>query len=335
MSEGAKRLATVTRAPILDRRRADLAGRTITVGDVTLPRAGDATIDIDGRAIHFTHLDRVLWPESGFTKGEMVAYYLAIAPAILPHLADRPLTVGRFPGGVDGRGFAQSEVPGRPAWLRATTLTLANGKVKAFTIVDDRAGLAWLAQMGCIELHTFLAAMPDLEKPTCVLFDLDPTPPSSIADAAFAAVVLRDHLAARGLVAFAKTTGSLGLHVVVPLAGPVTYDETRAFANDVARALVARHPDRISDALARAARVGRVLVDVRQNSRRLTMAVPYSLRSAPRPFASTPVEWTEVERAAAEANPSLLAFEAPQVLERVAESGDRFASVLTLRQCLP
>lgn len=321
----AKRLASVTRAPILDRRRDDLYGLELHVGDVVLPRAGDATVTVDSRSIRFTHLDRVLWPEAGFTKGEMVAYYLAVAPAILPHLADRPLTVGRFPGGVDGRGFAQAEVPGRPEWMRTTTLTLANGKVRAFTLVDDRAGLAWLAQMGCIELHTFLARAPDLERPTMVLFDLDPTPPATLADAAIAACALAERLDARGLASLVKTSGSLGIHVVVPLDEPTTYEATRTLAHAVARELVTRYPERISDALPRADRAGKVLVDVRQNSRRLTMAAPYTLRSAPRPFVSTPVSWIEVERAVGAADSSLLAFEPDAVLTRIAEHGDLFA----------
>lgn len=300
----AQRMSEATTRPILDRRSGAVAN--------------DAELEIDGRAIRFTNLDRVMWPETGFTKAELVAYYVAIAPALLPHLADRAITVGRFPGGVDGRGFAQAEVPGRPAWLRAIPLRLANGEEKAFTLIDDRAGLAWLAQMGTIELHTFLGHTRALAHPTAILFDLDPSAPAGLLEAAEAALALRARLDARGLSAIVKTSGSLGVHVSVPIDACATYDETRGLAREVARELANAEPSRITDRMPRAERAGRVLVDVRQNAERLTTVVPYSLRTTPRPSVSMPVTWDEIDQAVRARDPDRLVFGPADALARAA-----------------
>lgn len=278
-----------------------------------------------------TNLDRVLYPEASFTKAESIAYHLAIAPVLLPHLRDRALTVGRFPGGVDGRGFAQSEIPGRPSWMRTAPIVLAKGETRAFTLVDERAALVWLAQMGTVELHTFLGRASDLEHPTSLVFDLDPTPPAGLREAAEIALVLRDLLDELGLSAFAKTSGSVGMHVLVPLNGTATHVETRAFAQALAKRLVDAHPDRVSDRMERASRAGKVLVDARQNARRLTMVLPYSLRSTPRPRVSTPVTWGEIASAVERGDAASLAFEASDVIERVATQGDLFAALAVPR----
>ncbi len=329
----ARRMAEATTSPIFDRRlpSPSTAG-DLVVDEIVIPRAGGATVTVDGHAIALTNLDRVLYPETGFTKAESIAYHLAIAGTLLPHLRDRPLTVGRFPGGVDGRGFAQTEIPGRPPWIRTTPIMLAKGEEKRFTLADDRASLVWLAQMGTIELHTFLAASADLECPSSVVLDLDPTPPAGLAETARVALLVREELARCGLDAVVKTSGSAGIHVVVPLNVPVTYADTRAFAGALASRLASAHPELVSDRLERAGRAGKVLIDARQNSRRLTMIAPYSLRSTPRPCVSTPVTWDEIRDA------SSLVFEADEVRRRVDRLGDLFAPVLRsgeLRQELP
>jgi bifunctional non-homologous end joining protein LigD len=318
VSARAQRLADATSRPVLDRRAPSGAGEPIRVAGIALPRAGEAELEVDGRRLFFTHLDRVLWPEVGFTKAEMIAYYLAVAGVLLPHLRDRPITVGRFPGGVDGRGFAQSEVPGRPSWIRAAAVALANGAVKRFTLVDERASLAWLAQMGAIELHTFLGTLPDLDRPTAVVFDLDPGEPAGLLEAADVALRLRARLADRGLSAWAKTSGSIGMHVLVPLEGEANYADSRALAQRVAAELASEAPQLVVERMALRERAGRVFIDTRQNARRLTTVVPYSLRSASRPTVSTPVTWAELETAAASRDAGGLVFDARAVLARIA-----------------
>lgn len=281
------------------------------------PGGGEREIVVDGRTIGLTNLDRVLYPEAGFQKRDLVSYMLAIADAMIPEIVDRPLTVGRFPSGVDGRGFAQAEVPGRPDWIAAMPLALANGQVKAFTVVRDRAALVWLAQMGTIEIHAFPGLPHDLERTRTVLFDLDPGAPAGILEAAEVALLVRDALAARGLACRAKTSGSLGIHVMADLDAPVAIAEARALAAAVAREAASARPDRVVVAMDRAARAGRVLVDVRQNAARLTTVVPYSLRSTPRPLVSTPVTWDEVALAVDAADASALVFSASDVLRRI------------------
>jgi bifunctional non-homologous end joining protein LigD len=317
-----------TRSPIYDRRLAPSSGEDIVVGDLAIPRRGDAPIVVDGHRLALTNLDRLLYPEAGFTKADVIAYYLSLAEVLLPHLRDRPLTVGRFPGGVDGRGFAQAEVPGRPAWMRTVPIMLAKGEERAFTLVEERATLAWLAQMGTIELHTFLGRGADLEHPTQVVFDLDPTAPAGLIEAAEVALRLHERLAKLELAPLVKTSGSVGMHVVVPLEAPAEHTHTRAFAQRVAKELADAHPETVSDRLLRAGREGKVLVDARQNAMRLTMVVPYSLRSTPRPRVSTPVTWSEVEAAVRRGDGDGLVFEASEMVDRVARMGDLFAPAL-------
>ena len=315
----ARRMAEATRSPVLDRRLEPRTTDAIEVAGLAIPRAGNVTIEIDGHELSLTSLDRALYPEARFTKADSIAYHLAVSDLLLHELRDRALTVGRFPGGVDGRGFAQTEIPGRPPWVRAVPLALAKGPVKAFTLVDERATLVWLAQMGVIELHTFLGRAHDLEHPTDVLFDLDPTPPAGLLEAADVALLLRERLGAMGLDARAKTSGSAGMHVLVSARPGATYAETRALAGGLAKELAEARPDLVSDrVMGRVERAGRVLVDVRQNAMRLTTIVAYSLRAARLPTVSTPVSWDEIRLACEQRDPSLLVFTAADVVRRMA-----------------
>jgi len=317
----ARRMAEAVRSPVLDRRLAPETTDAIEVAGITIPRVGNATIEIDGRELALTSLDRSLYPDARFTKADSIAYHVAVADLLLEALQDRALTVGRFPGGVDGRGFAQTEIPGRPPWVRTVPLALAKGPVKEFTLVDERATLAWLAQMGVIELHTFLGLAHDLEHPTDVLFDLDPGAPAGLLEAAEVALLLRDRLERMGLEARPKTSGSAGMHVLVPVAKGATYAETRALAAALAKELAEAHPGLVSDRImGRAERAGRVLVDARQNATRLTTVVAYSLRATRRPTVSTPVSWDEVRAAAAAGDASSLVFTAPDVVRRLARA---------------
>ena len=274
-----------------------------------------AVLELGGRTVELTTLDRVLWPSANFTKRDLVDYYLGVAPVLLPHLAGRPLTLGRFPQGVEGRGFAQTECRGAPDWLRTEPIGLRNGEIRNYCIVEDEAGLAWLANRSAIELHTF----PGLERPDAVVFDLDPGEPADVVDCAEVALLLRERLGAGAVV---KTSGSVGLHVFAPTAA--TYEEARAFARDVAQELEGARPGLVVSTTGRAARAGKVLVDWMQNAPMRSTVAPYSLRAAPWPTASTPVSWEEVERCAVERRPELLTFLAGDVLERVERLGDLF-----------
>ena len=273
-------------------------------------------LDLAGRRVELTTPERVLWPAARFTKRDLLDYYLRIAPVLLPHLRDRPLTLGRFPAGVEERGFAETECRGAPGWLRTEPIRLRNGEVRNYCVVEDQAGLAWLASRSVIELHPFLGG----ERPQAVAFDLDPGVPAGLVECAEVALLLRDRLGQRAVV---KTSGSVGLHVFVPTTA--TYEETRAFARDVAEELTSARPDLAVSTTDRAAREGKVLVDWMQNARMRSTVAPYSLRAAPWPTVSTPVSWEEVERCAAERRPELLTFLPWDVLDRVGRLGDLFA----------
>src|SRR4051794_7385435 len=207
--------------------------------------------------VALTSLDRVLWPRAGFTKGDMVGYYERVAPALLPHIADRALTLGRFPRGIDEPGFAQTECRGRPGWMATRAIRLRDGRVREYCVVNDARSLRWVANQSAIELHPFLARGEHHDEPTHVVFDLDPGPAAGTADCCRVALRLREVL---GLESFVKTSGSVGLHVLVPLNTPHAYDETKAFARDVAAGLAAEDPGRVTDRV-RADRAGRVLID--------------------------------------------------------------------------
>lgn len=316
-------MADAKRSPLVDRHVVPTSAEDIAIAGVRIPRSGSAKIEVDGHVIALTNLDRSFYPDAVFTKADLVAYYLGVADLLLPLARDRALTLGRFPGGVDGRGFAQSEVPGRPAWIERVTLELAKGGERDFTIANSRATLAWLAQMGTIELHSFLGLAHDLEHPTDVVFDLDPTAPAGLVEAAKVALWLRDRLSAAGIEARAKTSGSVGIHVLAPVAEPgaVTYAQTKAIAAALARELATAHPDLVTDRLEKSGREGRVLVDARQNSMRLTTVLPYSLRAAPRPTVSMPVTWKELEAAVRADDETRLVFLASDVLARHFNSG--------------
>lgn len=310
----ARRMKQAERSPILATKASEESRRTV---------------EVDGHVITLTHLDRVLFPDVGFTKADLVAYWSAIADVILPHLRDRPLTVGRFPSGVGGRGFAQAEVPGRPEWIPVAELKLVKGDLRRFTLVHDRATLVWLAQMGTIELHSFLGLAHDLEHTSTIVFDLDPGAPAGIVEAAEVALSLRSWIEAHGATAYVKTSGSIGIHVYAALASPVSIAEARGIAAIAAREVSRDHPDRVVDQLSKQARQGRVLVDVRQNAARLTMAVPYSLRSTPNATVSTPLTWQEVEMGVEKRDPAAFVFAAGDVLERVERRGDPFAPLVS------
>lgn len=274
-------------------------------------------------------LDKVMWPAVGFTKGRMLDYYERVAPVLMPHLRGRPLTLGRFPGGVEARGFAQTECRGKPDWMETAAVRLRDGTVRRFCLVDGVDALLWVANLSTIELHVFLGVAGRLGQPTAVLFDLDPEPPAGITDACRVALALRERLVARGLRSVVKATGGSGLHVLVPLNCGCTYDQTRAFARSVAVELAAADRRIAASAARRASRQGAVLIDWAQNNERRSMVAPYSLRASVVPLVSAPVTWAEVEAGRE------MWFGPDEVLERVQRLGDLFAAALRLVQRLP
>jgi bifunctional non-homologous end joining protein LigD len=279
-----------------------------------------------------TSLDRVLWPAVGFTKGDMLAYYEAISPALLPHLAGRPLTLGRFPAGVDGPAFATTECRGRPEWVPTIPVRLRSGEVREQCMIDDLPSLLWAVNLGSIELHAFPSAAGRLEEPAFLVLDLDPGPDTGLSECCAIALRLYEVLAERGLEGFCKTSGGLGLHVYVPVAPGHSFDETKAFARSLAARLAGERPDAVTDRRELSARVGRVLIDWVPNSPRSLTVTPYSLRAADVPSVSTPVAWDEVQAAALG---NALHFAPHDVIDRVRARGDPFRPVLELRQRLP
>jgi bifunctional non-homologous end joining protein LigD len=264
--------------------------------------------------VRLTSLDRVVFPATGFTKGELVSYYEAVAPVLLPHLVDRPLTVARFPEGVDGYGWYQTQCRG-PEWMRRRTVG-----TQSYCVIDNLDGLLWLVNAGTVELHPLLSRGDRTDEATELVLDLDPGPPASLAECAEAALALRPLLRERGLEACVKTSGALGLHVYAPLAPAQPFAETKKLARQLAAELVALRPDLAVDRQPRALRRGKVLVDWGQNAATRSLAAPYSVRAGDVPRVSTPVAWDELEL-----DPRALVFEPGEVVERVERAGDLFA----------
>jgi bifunctional non-homologous end joining protein LigD len=294
-------------------------------------------VDVAGRRIVLKNLAKVFYPESGFTKGDVVDYYVRIAPLLLPHLRGRPLTLKRYPEGVGGPFFYEKRCPRhRPDWFHtAEVWSEGNRENIRYCVVDDVASLVWLASIADLELHPSLSRAGAMEHPTALAFDLDPGPPADVLTCCQVALLLRSLLDALGLACFPKTSGSKGLQVYVPLDGRATYDETKPFAHAVARVLEARHPALVVSVMTKSLRAGKVLVDWSQNDAKKTTVSAYSLRARPRPTVSTPVRWEEVERAARTRRAASLTFEARDVLRRAERHGDLFAPVLVAGQRLP
>jgi bifunctional non-homologous end joining protein LigD len=300
-----------------------------------VPPAKRLEVEIDGRRLSLSNLDKLMYAAAGFTKGHVIDYYTRVAPALLPHLRGRPITLKRYPDGVDGPHFYEKQCPKhRPEWVRTARVDSSRSRSGSidFCVVDDLATLVWLANLADLELHTSLARAEAYGSPTILAFDLDPGPPATVVECARVALELRDIFEHLGMQAFAKTSGSKGMQVYVPLNTPTTYEETSRFAHGLAQLLERRHPDLVLSEMTRARRAGKVFVDWSQNSRHKTTVSVYSLRALPEPTVSTPLSWDEVESAS---DPDELVFRAPDVLERVAEHRDLFAGVVELEQRLP
>jgi bifunctional non-homologous end joining protein LigD len=299
---------------------------------------GGVEVEVEGRTLKLTNLDKVLYPATGFTKGDLIEWAIAIAPALLPHLRDRPLTLKRYPDGVEGKHFYEKQSPRhRPEWVQTAPAWSEHSRREVqYTLCQDLPTLVWLANLADVELHPSLSRASALARPTTVAFDLDPGPPAGMLACCEVALQLRELFDQLGLRSIAKTSGSKGLQVYVPLDdSKVTYEQTKPFAHAVARLLQQRHPDLVVAAMAKAERKGRVLIDWSQNDEHKTTVSVYSLRAMERPTVSTPLAWEEAQACLDAQDEGMLVFEAEQVLERVAAKGDLFAEVLSLRQSLP
>jgi bifunctional non-homologous end joining protein LigD len=296
-------------------------------------------VEVDGRELKLTNLDKVLYPEAGFTKGEVVDYYAKVAPAIVPHLTGRAVTLRRFPEGVDDldAAFFEKRCPKhRPKWVKTARVEAGPhaGKID-FCVCDSLPTLIWMAQLAAIELHPSLSLSRAPKRPTVLAFDLDPGPPADIVDCCRVGLRLRDLFGHFDVQSFPKTSGSKGLQVYVPLNGKASYEQTKPFAKAIAQLLEKQTPDRVVSKMKKAEREGKVFVDWSQNHQRKTTIAVYSLRARERPTASTPVTWEEVEAVASSGKSAPLVFEASDVLERIERHGDLFAPVLELEQDLP
>ena len=287
-----------------------------------------------GQLVRPTNLDRVLWPETGFTKGDMLGYYRAVSAVLLPHLRSRPVTLARFPTGVHEKGWYQTNCRG-PEWLPVADVPGRSGATFRMCLIEDRPALDWVVNQGTVELHPFLAAAATPDAPLALVFDLDPGPPAGLADACSVALDIRRQLSLDGLEGVPKSSGSTGLHVYVGLDGSQSFAATKAHARTIARRLIDESPGRVTDGFRHAERTGRVLIDWRQNEWARSTVAPYSLRATPWPSASTPLLWEEVERLAGHGDKGTFVFAPATVLERIERHGDLFAPVLAARQRLP
>jgi bifunctional non-homologous end joining protein LigD len=302
--------------------------------------ATSQVVEVDGRELKLTNLDKVLFPKAGFSKGEMVDYYAKVAATMVPHLQGRAVTLRRFPEGVEDldSAFFEKRCPKhRPKWVKTTRVEAGPnaGKID-FCVCDGRPTLIWMAQLAAIELHPSLSLGRAPTRPTVLAFDLDPGPPADVVDCCRVALRLRELFDYFGVQCFPKTSGSKGLQVYVPLnTKKVSYDTTKPFAKAIAQLLEKQTPGLVVSKMKKVERDGKVFVDWSQNHRSKTTIAVYSLRARERPTASTPVTWDEVETAADSGDGSSLVFEAGAVLERIEQHGDLFAPVLELSQELP
>ena len=278
-----------------------------------------------------------MYPATGFTKAQVIDYYIRISPLLLPHLKDRPLTMKRFPDGVDGPYFYEKNAPSHaPEWIQTFTVSRKSVKEKTrYILVNELPTLAWSANMANLELHTFLARAPKVDQPTMIVFDLDPGPPANVLDCAQVALWIKEICDGFKLKSFVKISGSKGLQMYIPLNTPTDYEETKTFSKTIGETIERLNPDRALSNMSKQLRTGKVFVDWSQNSESKTTVNVYSLRAKEKPYVSVPVTWEELKRALENADAASLYMEADQVLKRVEKTGDLFGPLLTLKQKLP
>jgi bifunctional non-homologous end joining protein LigD len=295
-----------------------------------------ATLEIEGRKVDVSNLEKVFYPKAGFTKGQVIDYYIRISPVLLPHLKNRPISLKRYPDGVEGFFFYEKQCPShRPKWMKTAKVSKTEGGEIDYCLMNDLPALVWAANLADLELHTFLHRAPAIQRPTTLAFDLDPGAPADIVQCCQVGLWLQEILEPLGLQSFPKTSGSKGLQVYVPLNTATTYEKTKAFSHALALRLEAEHPTAVVSRMQKALRKGKVLVDWSQNDDKKTTVNVYSLRARERPTVSTPVTWEEVAGALKKKDGKRLTFDTEAVLKRVTRMGDLFAPVLSLKQKLP
>src|ERR1044072_8672067 len=296
-----------------------------------------AELVVEGKKLSVSNLNKVLYPKVGFTKGQVIDYYTKVAPALLPHLEDRPLTMKRYPNGVDKEFFYEKNCPShRPKWVKtAKVWSEGNQKTMEYCLANDLPTLVWAANLADLELHTSLSRKKNIDRPTMMVFDLDPGAPADIVQCCQVGLWLRDLLSKMKLKSWAKTSGSKGLQVNVPLNTAVTFDQTKDLSRALAQYLEHEHPDKVTSNMSKALRKNKIFVDWSQNDEHKTTVCVYSLRAKEEPTVSTPVTWDEVENCLKKKKADLLKFRSDKTLERVKKHGDLFAQVEKLKQKLP
>jgi bifunctional non-homologous end joining protein LigD len=293
-------------------------------------------LEINGLMLDVSNLDKVFYPQTGFTKGQVIDFYIKISPYLLPHLKDRPISLKRYPDGLEGFFFYEKQCPShRPDWVKTTNVPRKDGSEINYCVMNDLPALVWAANLADLELHTFLHRAPAIERPLVLAFDLDPGAPADIVQCCQVGIWLKGLLGQVKLESFPKTSGSKGLQVFVPLNTEVTYEKTKAFAHAVAQSLETKFPKLVVSNMQKSIRGGKVLVDWSQNDPHKTTVCVYSLRAKEHPTVSTPITWDEVAAALKRKSAKFLTFEAGEVLKRVEKAGDLFAPVLKLKQKLP
>jgi bifunctional non-homologous end joining protein LigD len=297
----------------------------------------DQIVEIEGRQLKLTNMDKVLYPAAGFTKGQIIDYYARIAPVLVPHLKNKPLTLKRYPNGVNELPFFEKNATQhRPEWVKTVPIwSEGNKRDVNYILCNDLPTLVWVANLAAIELHPSLSFGQDITSPRSLVFDLDPGPPANIVQCCQVAVWLREIFEHFKLQSFPKTSGSKGLQIYVPLNTKTSYDETKPLAHALARLLEDQHRDLVVSDMKKAVRTNKVFVDWSQNDEHKTTISVYALRARERPTVSTPVTWDEVENTLKKKIAKLMVFESKQTLERVEKMGDLFAPLLNLKQTLP
>ena len=286
--------------------------------------------------VDVSNLDKVFYPKTGFTKGDMIEYYIKISKYLLPHLKNRPISLKRYPDGAEGFFFYEKQCPPhRPGWVKTAKVARKDGSDIDYCLMNDLPALVWAANLADLELHTFLHRAPAIETPTTLAFDLDPGPPADLIQCCEVGIWLEKMFTKMKLKCFPKTSGSKGLQIYVPLNTRVTYEKTKAFAHAIAETLEREFPDMVVSKMQKHIRAGKVFVDWSQNDPHKTTVCVYSLRAKEHPTVSTPLTWKEVAAVLKRKNAGLLTYEADEVVKRVKKYGDLFAPVLKLKQKLP
>ena len=294
-------------------------------------------LEIGDHVLTVSNLEKVLYPETGFTKGDVIRYFIDISPVLLPHLKDRPITMKRYPEGVGQFFFYEKQCPRyRPDWVNtADVMSERRGGMMQFCVVNNLASLVWMGNLADLELHTSLARAPKVERPTMMVFDLDPGEGANYIQCCQVALWLRAKFDALKLQSFPNTSGSKGIQLYVPLNTSASFDDTKTASRQIADAIASEHPDAVVTNMLKSLRKKKVLIDWSQNDEHKTTVCVYSLRATPRPQVSTPLSWPELEKLWKKGNPEAFRFSPDDVRARVKKHGDLFEPVLKLKQKLP